>query len=169
LGYRERSVFKLVPARIIARDPSTWYQTVKIDRGSGEGVKPDMPVLTEEGLVGKTTVVADHSSTVVLISDENCGVAAYIEGSNEKGVVRGERLSNRGIPAIGLGLLSKEANLKSGLKIFSSGVGGVFPYGVPIGVVREFKVRELQGYASLVPAVDLTTIDDVFVVISGSK
>jgi rod shape-determining protein MreC len=169
LGYRERSVFKLMPARIIARDASTWYQTVKIDRGSAEGVKKDMPVLTEEGLVGKTSIVSDHAATVILISDENCGVAANIEGSNEKGIVRGERLANRGLPAIGLGLLSKEANLKSGQKVYSSGVGGVFPSGVLIGVVKEFKVRELQGYASLVPAVDLTTIDDVFVVISGSK
>ena len=128
-----------------------------------------MPVLTEEGLVGKTTNVADHASTVILISDENCGVSVTIEGSREQGIVRGERMSNRGLPAIGLGLLSKEANLKSGQKVFSSGVGGVFPSGVPIGAVKEFKVRELQGYAALVPAVDLTTIDDVFVVISGSK
>ena len=169
LKYRERSVFKLVPARIIARDPLTWYQTVKIDRGEAEGVKPDMPVLTEEGLVGKTTIVSDHASTVILISDENCGVAANIEGSNEKGIVRGERLSNRGFAAIGLGLLTKEANLKPGQKVYSSGVGGVFPSGVLVGAVKEFKVRELQGYASLVPAVDLSTIDDVFVVISGSK
>ena len=169
LGYRERSVFKLMPARIIARDASTWYQTVKIDRGSAEGVKPDMSVLTEEGLVGKTTVVAEHAATVILIADENCKVAASIEGSTEKGIVRGERMSDHGIPTIGLIFLTKQANLQSGQKVFSSGVGGVFPSGVPIGAVKEFKVRELDGYATIVPAVDLTSIDDVFVVISGSK
>ena len=169
LGYRERSVFKLMPARIIARDASTWYQTVKIDRGSAEGVKPDMSVLTEEGLVGKTTVVAEHAATVILIADENCKVAASIEGSTEKGIVRGERMSDHGIPTIGLIFLTKQANLQSGQKVFTSGVGGVFPSGVPIGAVKEFKVRELDGYATIVPAVDLTSIDDVFVVISGSK
>ena len=47
-----------------------------------------MPVLTEEGLVGKTTVVAEHISTVVLISDENCRVAATVEGTREQGIVR---------------------------------------------------------------------------------
>ena len=47
-----------MPARIIARDASTWYQTVIIDRGAEEAIEPDMPVLTEEGLVGKTNVVA---------------------------------------------------------------------------------------------------------------
>ena len=169
LGYRERSVFKLTPARIIARDASTWYQTVKIDRGTSEGVKKDMPVLTEEGLVGKTTVVADHAATVILIADENCRVAANIEGSREQGIVRGERLANRGIPAIGLSFISKQANLQSGQKVYTSGVGGVFPSGVLIGAVKEFKARELDGYASLVPSVDLATLDDVFVVISGTK
>ncbi len=169
LGYRERSVFKLMPARIIARDASTWYQTIKIDRGTSEGVNPDMPVLTEEGLVGKTTVVSEHAATVILIADENCKVAANIEGSNEKGIVRGERMAEHGIPQIGMIFLTKRANLQMGQKIYTSGVGGVFPSGVLIGAVKEFKVRELDGYASIVPAVDLTTIDDVFVVISGSK
>lgn len=170
LGYKERAVFTLVPARIIARDASTWYQTVKIDRGSADGVKPDMPLLTEEGLVGKTTsAVAEHAATVILIADENCRVAANIEGSTEKGIVRGERMANRGIPAIGLSFITKQANLQPGQKVYTSGVGGVFPSGVPIGAVKEFKVRELDGYATIVPAVDLTSIDDVFVVISGSK
>ena len=71
--------------------------------------------------------------------------------------------------AIGLSFISKQANLHSGQKIYTSGVGGVFPSGVLIGAVKEFKARELDGYASLVPRVDLATIDDVFVVISGSK
>lgn len=169
LGYRERSVFQLMPARIIARDASTWYQTIKIDRGSAELIEPDMPVLTEEGLVGKTTVVSEHASTVVLIADENCRVAASIEGTREQGIVRGERLSDQGQPLIGLHFLSKQANLRPGQKIYTSGVGGVFPSGVLIGAVREFKVRDLDAYASLVPAVDLSTIEDVFVVVSDSK
>ena len=169
LGYRERSVFTLMPARIIARDLSTYYQTVKIDRGTADDVKLDMPVLTEEGLVGKTTVVAEHAATVILIADENCRVATTIEGSNEKGIVRGERIADHGVPTIGLIFLTKQANLQPGQNIYTSGVGGVFPSGVLVGKVKEFKVRELDGYATVVPAVDLTSIDDVFVVISGSK
>ena len=168
LGYRERSVFTLMPARIIARDASTWYQTVKIDRGTSEGVRTDMPVLTEEGLVGKTTVVADHAATVILIADENCRVAANIEGSREQGIVRGERMANRGIPAISLTFISKQANLHPGQKVYTSGVGGVYPSGVLIGLVKEFKQRELDSSATIIPNVDLTTIEDVFVV-AGKK
>ena len=167
LGYRERAVFKLMPARIIARDAATWYNTIKIDRGSAELIEPDMPVLTEEGLVGKTTVVSEHAAVVVLISDENCRVAVTVEGTREQGIVKGERSSHTAQPIISLNYLSKQANLKPGQKVLTSGVGGVFPSGVLIGAVREFKVRELDGYATIVPAVDLSTIEDVFIVVVG--
>src|SRR4051794_39781095 len=159
LGYRERAVFQLMPARIIARDASTWYHTVTIDRGAAELIEPDMPVVTEEGLVGKTTTVAEHSSVVVLLSDENCKVAANVEGTREQGIVRGERNSSNTIPIVSLNFLSKQANLQPGTRVLTSGVGGVFPPGITIGTIRDFKMRELDGYATLVPAVDLTTLE----------
>jgi rod shape-determining protein MreC len=169
LGYSERSIFKLVPARIVARDASTWYNSVIIDRGTKEGLRTDMSVLTEEGLVGKTSTVSDHSATVILIADETCRVAVNVENSREQGIVRGERTSSSSIPQIALTFITKQANLQVGQKVFTSGVGGVFPPGVLIGAVREFKVRELDGYATLVPAVDLTTLEDVFVVVGNRK
>jgi rod shape-determining protein MreC len=169
LGYRERSVFELMPARIISRDAATWYNTVKIDRGSEEGIEPDMPVLTEEGLVGKTTIVSEHAAVVLLISDENCKVSVTVEGTREQGIVKGERTSYTAQPVISLNFLSKQANLKPGQKVFSSGVGGVFPSGVLIGAVKEFKVRELAGYATIVPAVDLSTLEQVFVVVGAKE
>ena len=57
LNYRERSLFKLVPAEVITRDAATWWRTVTINRGKEDGVEPEMPVLTDEGLIGKTTTV----------------------------------------------------------------------------------------------------------------
>lgn len=170
LGYRERAAFLLMPARIIARDASTWYQKITIDRGSKEGIEPDQAVLTESGLVGKTTsTISDHSAVVILISDENCRVSATVEGTREQGIVKGERAITGQIPGIGLAFLSKQANLKPGMNVYTSGVGGVFPSGVEIGKVREFKARELDGYAYITPAVDLSTIEDVFVVVSDKK
>ena len=164
LNYRQRSVFKLVPARIIARDASTWWSTVKIDKGFEDGVEPDMPVLTEDGLVGKTTTVSKNLSTILLIADQNCKVSAMVEGSREQGIVSGGRTSSNTMPEITLNFLSKTADLKRGQKVYSSGVGGVFPSGVYIGQVNEFKVHELNGQATIIPAIDLTTIEDVFVV-----
>src|SRR6202011_3147374 len=67
LNYRERSIFKLVPAEIVARDSSTWWRTVTINRGKEDGVEGDMPVVTDEGLVGKTTTVSNNISVVLLI------------------------------------------------------------------------------------------------------
>lgn len=165
LDYRERSIFKLVPARIVARDASTWWNTVKIDRGFADGIETDMPVLTDEGLVGKTTTVAKHIATVVLIADESCKVSAKVEGSREQGIVQGERTSSNAVPEIALKFLSKGANLQSGQKIYTSGVGGVYPAGVYIGAVKTFQTRALDGHATIVPGVDLTTIEDVFVVV----
>jgi rod shape-determining protein MreC len=171
LQYRERAVFKLTPAQIIGREASTWYNKVVIDRGVADGLdsKGDQPVLTEEGLVGKTTVVSDHSAIVVLIADETCKVAANVEGSREQGIVKGERMSSGSAPLIGLNFISKQANLKPGQNIYTSGAGGVFPSGVLIGQVKEFKARELDGHATVTPAVDLTTLEDVFVVVGKSK
>ncbi len=169
LEYSKRSVFKLLPARIVARDASTWYNKIVIDRGSAEGIKDDQPVLTDVGLVGKTSVVSEHSATIVLIADETCRVSAKVEGTQEQGIVKGERVSSGSTPSIGLNFLSKQANLTSGANIYTSGVGGVFPSGVLIGQVKEFKTRELDGHATVVPAVDLTTLEDVFVVVGESK
>lgn len=168
MHYRERAAFQLVPARVIARDASSWWNTVKIDRGTADGLESDMPVLTESGLVGKTTGVGEHVATVLLISDENCKVASTIEGTREQGMISGERGSGTSQPALCMQFLSKTANLKPGQKVYSSGVGGVYPAGVFIGAIKEFRVRELDGYATLLPAVDLTTLEDVFVVL-GKK
>ena len=169
LNYRERSVFKLVPAEVVTRDASTWWRTVTINRGKQDGIQGDMAVVTEEGLGGKTTTVAENISVVLLISDENCRVAASVEGSREQGIVNGERVAGALTPLLDLNFLSKQANLQPGQKVYSSGVGGVFPSGLLIGAVKEFRVRELDSQARLTPAVDLSKLEDVFVVTGMKK
>ncbi len=165
LNYRERSEFKLVPAEIYARDASTWWRTVTINRGKDDGVQSDMPVVTDEGLVGKTTTVARNIAVVLLVSDENCKVAASVEGTREQGIVSGERVVGGLTPLLNLNFLTKQANLQPDQKVLTTGVGGVFPRGLVIGKVKTFKVRALDGQAQLVPAVDLSQLEDVFVVI----
>lgn len=168
LNYRERSMFKLVPAEIVTRDASTWWRTITINRGKQDGIETDMAVVTEEGLVGKTTTVSDSISLVLLVTDENCRVAASVEGSREQGIVSGERVVGTLTPMLNLNFLSKQANLQPGQKTYTSGVGGVFPSGLMIGTVKEFRVRELDGQARLAPAVDVAKLEDLFVV-TGRK
>ncbi len=169
LQYKERSVFKLVPAEILARDASTWWHTATINRGKEDKIDNDMPVITDEGLVGKTTTASQNISIVLLVSDENCKVAASVEGTREQGIVQGERVTTGVTPVLNLNFLSKQANLQPGQKVYTSGVGGVFPSGLLIGTVKSFRVRELDGQAQLTPAVDLSRLEDVFVVTGMTK
>jgi rod shape-determining protein MreC len=168
LNYRERSVFKLVPAVVVTRDSSTWWHTMTVNRGKEDGIETDMAVVTDEGLVGKTTTVASNISIVLLVSDENCRVAATVEGTREQGIVSGERVTTGITPSLYLNFLSKQADLKPGQKVYTSGMGGVFPSGLPIGMVKSFRVRELDGQAQLTPAMDLSHLEDVFIV-TGRK
>ena len=168
LNYRERSVFKLVPAVVVARDASTWWRTITINRGKEDGVEGDMPVVTDEGLVGKTTTVSANISVVILVSDENCKVACSVEGTREQGIVSGERVTAGITPTLDLNFLSKQADLRAGQKVYTTGVGGVFPAGLLVGVLKNYRVRELDAQAQLAPAVDLSHLEDVFVV-TGQK
>ena len=165
LNYRERADFKLVPAEIITREASTWWRTITINRGTRDGIQGDMPVVTDQGLVGKTTTVSESISIVLLVSDENCRVAASVEGTREQGIVSGERVAGALTPMLDLNFLSKQANLQPGMKVFTSGVGGVFPGGLLVGTVASYRVRELDGQARVTPAVDMAKLQDVFVVI----
>jgi rod shape-determining protein MreC len=170
LEYRERSVFRLLAARVISRDASTWWNTIKINRGFEDGVETDQPVLTDVGLVGKTTTVSKNESIVVLITDETCRVAAKIEGTPEQGILSGMRVQESGTPGeLQLNFLTKNAAVEAGQKVYTAGISnGVFPSGILIGKVKEFRTRPLDGQALVEPAIDISQTDDVFVVV-GAK
>jgi rod shape-determining protein MreC len=166
LGYRERSSFRLLPAEIVGRDSTSWWSTAKINRGFAGDVAAGLPVLTADGLVGRTTTVAKDISLVLLLTDENSRVAARIEGTKEQGILTGRRVQSDAPPELVLNFLSRDANLQPGMKVFTAGVsGGVFPAGIPLGVVKEFRTRELDGEATIVPAADFSNLEDVFVVL----
>jgi rod shape-determining protein MreC len=170
LAYQKNSVFKLVPARVIAREASTWWNIVRINRGFEDGIEENQPVLTDLGLVGKTVTVGKNMTTVLLITDESCKVAAKVEGSRESGILSGMRIQeSAGVGELQLNFLTKMADLQPGQKIYTAGVSnGVFPSGVLLGTVKSFKVRSLDGQAIAEPAVDLSSVEDVFVVV-GAK
>lgn len=174
MDYRERSVFRLVPAQIIARDSSTWWNTVIINRGFEDGIDDGMEsgqpmtVITDKGLVGKILNVQKNTATVLLITDENCKVGAFVEGTRSKGIVTGMRVQEGGNAELQMNFLEKNANLQPGQKVYTVGVGAVFPSGLPIGTVKSFEPRELDGQAILTPEVDFATLADVFVIV-GTK
>src|SRR5260370_21158798 len=119
LNYRERSVFKLLAAEVIARDSSSWWRTLTINRGKRDAIETDMPVVTAVGLVGETTTVRDTISVVLLVSDDNCRIAVSVEGSREQGIVSGERATGGLTPLLDLNFLSKPPDLKPGQNTYS--------------------------------------------------
>lgn len=165
LEFQRRSVYRLLTAQVIRRDPSTWWSTIQIDRGSQDGVIAEMPVLTDRGLVGKIATVAPNTSTVLLLVDESCRVAATVEGTNEQGILSGLRTSNEVMPTLMLRFLPKSAEIRPGQKVLSSGVGTVFPPGITLGTIKTFRVAPLNAEAEVVPAVDFSALNDVFVVV----
>jgi rod shape-determining protein MreC len=171
VGFKEQAPFSLVPARVIGRPISNWWHSIDVDKGTADGIEAGMAVLTPDGLVGKTILVSDHSSTVLLITDENCKVAATVAGSREAGKqgivhveVRGERSASNLQPRMILNFVSKAAKLQADEEIETSGAGQVYPPGIKIGRVLEFKQRELDGEAVLEPFANLVTLSDVFIV-----
>jgi rod shape-determining protein MreC len=128
LKYKEVSRFELVPARVIAREPSTWWQYVTIDRGQRDGVELSQAVVTTQGLVGKIASVSATTSKVVLLGDENCRVAATLEGTNEQGIIIGQP-TEMGAVQCRMTFISRTASIDVGQLAFTSGLGGVFPRG----------------------------------------
>jgi len=172
LAYRARSVFHLVPARVISYRASTWWSTILIDHGFQDGIELDMPVLTEVGLVGKVVTVGRSISTILLTTDENCKVAGMVEGTRERGIVSGKRLSSKSPTLLELNFLSKNAQIESGKRVYTVGVsGGIFPSGILIGTIKCVHSRELDIQAQLEPAVDLSHLEDkdVFVIARGTR
>ena len=170
LDFRERSSFKLMPARIIARDSSTWWNTIRVNRGFEDGVEADMPVVTDLGVVGKTTTVSKNESIVVLITDETCRIAAKIDGTREQGIITGLRIQEKAAEGLlQMNFLSKSAKISPTQQVLTAGVAhGSFPPGLVIGRVKEFRLRALDGQAIVEPAVNLASVEDVFVLI-GKK
>lgn len=170
LGFKERSNYNLLPARIVARQSATWWNTVQIDRGEQDGLDTDQPVVTDLGLVGKTTTVAANTAYVLLVSDENCKVAAKIEGIREQGILAGQRTTTTLEPDLLLGFLPKTVEIHPGQKVYSSGVsGGVFPGDLLLGTIKTLEVRALDARATVTPAVDLAKLENVFVVLGGNR
>jgi len=163
LEFKERVTFAVVAAQVTRRRPTTWWQTVEIDRGEQDGIATAYPVVTDQGLVGKIDGLYAELSTVVLLTDEACQVAAKVEGSPEEGIVSGLREQIEGSPLLQLRFLSREARLKKGMRVFSSGRGGVFPADLLIGEVVEVDPGPLGSAALIRPAVDFENLRNVFV------
>jgi rod shape-determining protein MreC len=170
LGFKERSFqYDLEAAEVIARDPSNWFNVILIDKGEKHGIKKDMAVITDEGLVGYTISTASNTSKVVLITDERSSVSAMLQRTRDNGMVKGT-IDPAPSGYLKMEFLPQDANLVKGDIVISSGLGGIIPKGIIIGEVAEANKEsyELMQYAIIKPAVDFMKLERVFV-IKGEK
>ena len=109
--------------------------------GSRDGIQTNQPVLTAEGLVGRVSSVGFVSSQVVLIGDQNCHVSAVVENaSHDMGVLIASGPLDTSL--VQLSYLASSANLKPGQNVLTSGLGGIFPKGIPIGRIVDAQAVE---------------------------
>jgi rod shape-determining protein MreC len=134
VGWQRQAPWRLKLAKVVLRDPANWWHTVQIDLGSRDGLTNNLPVLTSDGLVGRVSSVSLYTSQVVLVGDQNCRVSALVENAtHDMGVLSASGPLDTSL--VELGYLSNSANLRPGENVVTSGLGGVFPKGIPIGQI----------------------------------
>jgi rod shape-determining protein MreC len=164
VGWQQQAPWRLKLANVIMRDPANWWRTVQIDLGSRDGLRENLPVLTANGLVGRVSSVGFTRSQVVLIGDPDCRVSALVENpAHDMGVVSAGGLLDTSL--VDLTYLSGAANLKAGQSVITSGLGGIFPKGIPIGQVVDSRPVEFGLYteARVKLSVNLGALEQVWV------
>jgi rod shape-determining protein MreC len=130
LGLSERLQLSTIGAEVIGESPSNFEYSVVINRGADDGLQPDMPVIGPEGLVGRVARVSGSSAIVLLIIDPESAVGVRLAASGETGVLVGRREHD-----LRLDLVDPGTTVRPGEPVETSGLGGIFPAGIPVGVV----------------------------------
>ncbi|MEC2159960.1 rod shape-determining protein MreC [Virgibacillus halodenitrificans] len=163
--------YEPIQATVMSRSPERWIEQVTINKGKQDGVKANMAVITADGMVGKVQTPSQFTSTVKLLTgfDQFNRISATIsrekgEGKNIVGMIEGfDEESNSLLFRI---IEKSDKDVKEGELVFSSGMGGVFPAGLPIGTVKETAPDKygLTKTALIEPAADMYEINQVMVV-----
>lgn len=161
LDFRESSLLKTVVARVIARDVSTEFRAIRINRGEASGIRRGMAVLTHEGIVGRVLRTSSDTADIVTILDLLSAVDAVVERSRARGVVEGftDELCQ-------LKFLVRTDDVQPGDLLLSSGLGNILPRGVPVGRVTEVHKKRfgISQEVEVRPTVDFNRLDEVMVV-----
>ncbi len=162
LNFKESSGHTLLPAQVVGRDSRHWYGSVVIDRGTRDGVRPDMAVISDEGVVGKVIESAPDLSTVMLIVDKQSRIGGIVERTRENGVVEGTSFNT-----CRLSYLPRPAKVRAGDRVLTSGLGGIYPKGLYIGECAGVYEGEYGLYtcADISPGVNFSALEEVLVLI----
>jgi len=167
LAFREQTPFRVIAARVVGRDPTNWFATIVVDRGSRDGVLRNSAVVTAQGAVGRVIETTPFTARVLLLSDPRSAVGVILQTSREIGVLEGN-----GPGDLQVKYLSRASDVRPGDLVITSGQGGVFPRGLVVGrlqtigpgaggvIFREGTVR---------PAVDLARLEEVLLLLPAGS
>ena len=153
--------YDILPARIVLKDNMDWSKTIVINRGSRDGLMINMAVISGAGLVGKIIRTGYAYSRVLLLIDSNFKVGARLRNSRFAGLLEGQ-----GMNQLVLNYLPREATFNEGEEVVTSGLGGIFPAGYLIGIIKKTHYEEygFYKYVTVKPSVDFNTLESVAVV-----
>jgi rod shape-determining protein MreC len=148
-------------AQVIGRDPSPFLQYVIINRGSDDGLRRGMPVVTQQGLVGRIAAVTAGAARVQLITDAASNVNVHIEPANAQAVLQGSVTGD-----LSLDMIPQSASINIGDLILTSGLGGNFPANILVGQVSSIRSRDndLFQQSAVQPGVDFSNLEIVLVI-----
>ena len=153
---------RVLAAEVIGKDPSPWFKTVTIDKGSADGVARGLPVVISEGIAGLVTDVTYSYAKVLLIIDQNSAVDALIQRSRARGVIKGG-FSKRCF----LKYVLRKYDIGIGDVVVSSGLDGVFPKGLRIGYVSSV-VKQKAGIfqeITVMPYINFEKLEEVLILL----
>jgi rod shape-determining protein MreC len=154
----------VIAAQVIGKDPSPWFQTIMVDKGSSDGVIKGLPVVNASGVVGLVVGATNHYAKVMLITDPNSAVDAVVQENRARGIIKG---GTSGYCVFDYVL--RKHTLKVGDKVITSGMDGVFPKGLPIGLVSEIFKQNAGIFqeVTLEPFVDFERLEEVVIIPSN--
>ncbi len=152
---------KYLGATVISYDPSPFMHYVVINRGSDQGVRRGMPVVSSQGLIGRTTAVTAGASRVQLINDPGSHINVRLKPANTEAILSGSLTGD-----VTLDNIPQDATLQTGDLVLTSGLGGDYPSDLLIGQVTGIQQRayELFQSASVQPVVDFSKLNLVLVI-----
>lgn len=164
LQLKGKSSFSSIAARLIGRDPSHWSQFVVINKGVKDGVRTDTVLIHPQGLVGKIVAAGPHVARGILLTDRQSRVSALNERTRDIGMIEGT-----GGATLKMTYLDYHSKIQVGDVIVSSGIGGIYPKGIPIGriqLVGEEK-NQLALYAVVEPFVSFSKLEEILCISSS--
>ncbi|MBY4798069.1 rod shape-determining protein MreC [Collinsella sp. AGMB00827] len=145
VGISSTYKLKTRAARVVGATSDAWTHTLTIDKGSSAGLAIGMPVLSAGGVAGQIVELAPQTATVRLITDERSGISAMVQSSRAQGTLRGQ--ADGGLR---LDYVPADMDVKAGDIVITSGLGGVFPKGLPLGTVASVEKDGSQAYRTII-------------------